>query len=867
MTGMLHRGHQACATAGLSPTCLVAFASAVCAVVLMLTNRSMLRPTFEETSHSTALLAVHNSDRGSSRPAAPIFYGCIDCEINHGALAPRTDDDEGSDMQEHIDATNTPVAFLIKTFNRPACALLTLRSILLLYPDATIIIADDSGPSYTLDKVGSDELHTLRTLHPDASLEVLHLPYDVGVSAGRNALVQRASERGIHAVVMLDDDYALTHSFDLPRMLQLLVRQRADIVGANRCESMPFDGTTCRQDAALLVHNGTLFAVPGAVPTAAGPVVDASCSRTHFVQNAFLARTSALLRIQWDPVLKNNDHYAFMYRAARVFNASMWLCRDMHVLHAKHGCQLNSTTYASLRQSRWSALFTVVAQQLSIRSLVDEEGKVFTVTPHAATTYSSTLRPPCISMRNWTANAVKRELLGMVLHVVNSHLVGGDQRSTPLGWNGCIQPLHPHVYRVRGSMRAQLANWWPANKAAPDITFDVDVYWPTCSGVHRRASPQYEHGACYPPEVLMHTELTLLVDTTSPIYIITATRDCIVYIHRLIRNLRQATQAGGALHLIIVDFGSTDGDVAALTTKASTKSVALQVSVVRAPYAFSRTLGLHLGVERVRLLSKGAPHARVFVVDTSIILPVDIRARVELFVHYTVSVWVPIVTKVQGFESDAEALAWLPVNGTRTHRPGVLLELAPVLSGMGMVGFCVGDYTRAHGYDLSHGFRWGGEDKELINSFSAAGLRIVRLQSEDTWHAQYKKLALMAYRADTNGQSDPTSQRLLPVTIVVGASHPWYAAVQRGAPLLEGPTKRSLVGVWYTFPISARNQASHGVFMLATLDAHSRKELHIVRSGLAPRLRSMRVATTMLDRDTLPTTAPRNQSVIVKQKN
>ncbi len=49
---------------------------------------------------------------------------------------------------------------------------------------------------------------------------VIELKKDSGVSAGRNALVQRMAEEGYEYAVIMDDDYLLTASFDLARMLR-----------------------------------------------------------------------------------------------------------------------------------------------------------------------------------------------------------------------------------------------------------------------------------------------------------------------------------------------------------------------------------------------------------------------------------------------------------------------------------------------------------------------------------------------------------------------------------------------------------------------------------------------------------------------
>lgn len=153
----------------------------------------------------------------------------------------------------------------IKTFNRPSCALNLIRSILYYFPGISIIIVNDgvdpipiSGGLWSLKRPsadGSKETSPFQTStkvmvvnstvtindplsfsysqqaerfkdpelpdtkYPVSLIRQIMIPFDSGVSLGRNVLVQACAKKYI---LMTDDDYEFTEETDVILMTRIL---------------------------------------------------------------------------------------------------------------------------------------------------------------------------------------------------------------------------------------------------------------------------------------------------------------------------------------------------------------------------------------------------------------------------------------------------------------------------------------------------------------------------------------------------------------------------------------------------------------------------------------------------------------------
>ena len=175
---------------------------------------------------------------------------------------------------------------VVKTFDRPHALERLLTSISRVYPTLRVIVVDDG-------KVAA------RCRLPN--VRVVRLPFDVGVSVGRNTGV---SELETPLFVTLDDDFVLTTNCGLEHVVALMrTHSELDIIGGEVL-TLP----TFRRD--VRVENRDVFGGQSGRPTKVGglPIYDR-------VSNFFIGRTARVASIGWDPKLKRLDHTDFFLRA------------------------------------------------------------------------------------------------------------------------------------------------------------------------------------------------------------------------------------------------------------------------------------------------------------------------------------------------------------------------------------------------------------------------------------------------------------------------------------------------------------------------------------------------------------------------
>jgi GT2 family glycosyltransferase len=185
---------------------------------------------------------------------------------------------------------------IIKTFQRPRALDRLICSIRRFYPELAIAVADDGFvPSRRTD------------------VDYLRLPEDVGLSAGRNALLRHIKTRYF---LLLDDDLEFTHRTSVDRLLRLVSNGVVDIAGGDyyRCKRklwfvrerwQPFHGVFQFQDGDLCLVEATHSRF-------------SDHQRCDLVHNFFVARTDKVLQLGgWDEELKLNEHVEFFVRAQR----------------------------------------------------------------------------------------------------------------------------------------------------------------------------------------------------------------------------------------------------------------------------------------------------------------------------------------------------------------------------------------------------------------------------------------------------------------------------------------------------------------------------------------------------------------------
>lgn len=215
------------------------------------------------------------------------------------------------------------VTAVIKTFQRPRRCAALIASIRRHYPNLPIIVVDDSR------RPGD---------YPGCRL--VRLPFDSGLSAGRNA--------GLAAVqteymLNLDDDFLFASQTALADALSILERHREIDLLAGVVVDLPLFITHDFGEATLFPTNSEPKIAPG---SRIGPAIV-----LDKVPNFFLARSAAVRSVGWDPALKLLEHADFFTRARGLIVSAQW--KGWRILHRRDPFDRD---YLEFRQNLASSL-------------------------------------------------------------------------------------------------------------------------------------------------------------------------------------------------------------------------------------------------------------------------------------------------------------------------------------------------------------------------------------------------------------------------------------------------------------------------------------------------------------------------------
>jgi GT2 family glycosyltransferase len=236
---------------------------------------------------------------------------------------------------------------IVKTFERPRSLDRLVRSIRRHYPYLRVLVGDDSMKPY-----------------PRGDVDYVRLPVDIGVAAGRNALLEMVETPYF---VTLDDDFAFTVQTRLERLLETLQRHDAVLAAGDLVECK--QRFAWRVERRRQVYQGVIRREGDAVRLErghSGSVGDAfQCDVTP---RFFLAHTEAIRRIGgWFAPLKADDHEELFFRLKD---------EGLRVLHrpdvvAEHWPE-RPQVYAAFRARDYAPL---VAVRHGLRRIVDMNGR------------------------------------------------------------------------------------------------------------------------------------------------------------------------------------------------------------------------------------------------------------------------------------------------------------------------------------------------------------------------------------------------------------------------------------------------------------------------------------------------------------
>jgi len=219
--------------------------------------------------------------------------------------------------------TEEKLTAVVKTFERPETLKRLLDSLFRLYPRMRVIVADDS-----------------REPTEDPRVRTIRLPFDSGVSAGRQAALEAVETPYL---LLLDDDFVFYRETDLEAAMAIMEREpRIDIMGG-RVVNLPSMRSNDYRWARLYPTKARSLVSPGSM-IGGLEVYDK-------VANFYIARTDSLKKVGWDPRIKRLDHADFFTRAKgvllTVYNP------DLKILHAQTPFDENYTEKkGDLRQDR-----------------------------------------------------------------------------------------------------------------------------------------------------------------------------------------------------------------------------------------------------------------------------------------------------------------------------------------------------------------------------------------------------------------------------------------------------------------------------------------------------------------------------------
>jgi GT2 family glycosyltransferase len=200
----------------------------------------------------------------------------------------------------------------------------TLDSIEKFFPYSyKLYIADDSG-------VSDEKEYRYQQLEIQGHV-IIRLPFDSGLSFGRNEIIRRVKEGYI---LMLDDDIQLTDSDSIKKMKQVL--DSADDIGLcagiiYQKNGKPFGGHAYSRGLVLEIDNSILFRhkSTGKLAKADGVLYNYADQ----VVNFFLAKRAIFKSIAWDNRIKiEYEHMDFFLNLKRT-KWKVAVCLDTESTH------------------------------------------------------------------------------------------------------------------------------------------------------------------------------------------------------------------------------------------------------------------------------------------------------------------------------------------------------------------------------------------------------------------------------------------------------------------------------------------------------------------------------------------------------
>lgn len=209
---------------------------------------------------------------------------------------------------------------LIKSFLRFLSLGKLVRSIIKYYPDVTVHIADDSVPEEdlnlniyhqaTLRDALAQREHILKLVAGRPNIHFHNLPFDTGLSAGRNFLVKQVKAPYF---LIMDDDFVVTKQTKLDRLYSVVSSGSKTILAGGTVMDY---GKSPKIPGEIIVKNDKFIRIPYGKNAPRVDIAGINCMPCRFVSNFFMTNTIMFKEydLWWEPSIKAGmEHALFFY--------------------------------------------------------------------------------------------------------------------------------------------------------------------------------------------------------------------------------------------------------------------------------------------------------------------------------------------------------------------------------------------------------------------------------------------------------------------------------------------------------------------------------------------------------------------------
>lgn len=194
------------------------------------------------------------------------------------------------------------IAILITTFNRDELLYKAIQRLVDLNLKDCIVLVGDQG------NISEDKRNYYNNLKSE-KFDWIELPFDCGLSYGRNRLVELAKEKECEYCILGSDSFLFTESIEKVNHLIGMNLYGYDLLG---WELIP---STCGWEAKLKLIEGHSFELDFIEKDMKFSKADNfGLYECDICRNIFIAKTESLFEVKWDENFRLCEHEDFFYR-------------------------------------------------------------------------------------------------------------------------------------------------------------------------------------------------------------------------------------------------------------------------------------------------------------------------------------------------------------------------------------------------------------------------------------------------------------------------------------------------------------------------------------------------------------------------